>query len=368
MASENQENNQLIIDSAISSLKERQALIKDTAVSVAAIKSTLPQVEISKMAVQIAQQMPEMDSLKRLADGASNVQFKMNPNIEASISAIKTFYSNMASIAETASKASIVLTSALTNYVQSPFVKWLTEYDFSPILRAFESIAATGGLSSRIKEFKSAYLQAMYDCQWFPYAGLYANVGLLKEINQILVTSRGKSKRRTARMDKAILTYYNTEKILEIKKRWKNSNLESHIKKILGQAIEAHIRGEYVLTVSCLATMWEGLLKQKMPIKKRKKEELENDIKGLVVDNGYEKILGDYYNNLIISTCYGLEDVKEGVPNRTGIAHSWYKKYPNKKASLNAILLTDFIINLNPRETAEVTENGQTENANSEQG
>ena len=133
MASENQENNQLIIDSAISSLKERQALIKDTAVSVAAIKSTLPQVEISKMAVQIAQQMPEMDSLKRLADGASNVQFKMNPNIEASISAIKTFYSNMASIAETASKASIVLTSALTNYVQSPFVKWLTEYDFSPI-------------------------------------------------------------------------------------------------------------------------------------------------------------------------------------------------------------------------------------------
>lgn len=114
--------------------------------------------------------------------------------------------------------------------------------------------------------------------------------------------------------------------------------------------------------------MWEGLLKQKMPIKKRKKEELENDIKGLVVDNGYEKILGDYYNNLIISTCYGLEDVKEGVPNRNGIAHSWYKKYPNKKASLNAILLTDFIINLNPRETAEVTENGQTENANSEQG
>ena len=60
--------------------------------------------------------------------------------------------------------------------------------------------------------------------------------------------------------------------------------------------------------------------------------------------------------------------MKEGVPNRNGIAHSWYKKYPNKKASLNASVLTDFIINLNPRETAEVTENGQTENANSEQG
>ena len=209
-------------------------------------------------------------------------------------------------------------------------------------------------------------MQAMYDCQWFPYAGLYANVRLLEEINQILVTSRGKSKRRTARMDKAILTYYNTKEILEIKKRWRNSNLESHIKKILGQAIEAHIRGEYVLTVSCLATMWEGLLKQKMPIKKRKKEELEDDIKELVLDNGYEEILGDFYNKLIIGTCYGVEDVKEGVPNRNGIAHSWYKKYPNKKASLNAILLTDFIISLTPKEQSEETINGQAEDADGE--
>lgn len=341
-------------------------LIEDTNFAVSAAKSTLPQIEIPQIAVPMVQQMPDADSLKRLAGEVSNFQFKINPDMEASISAIKTFCANMASITEAAGKASIALTSALTNFVQSPFVKWLAEYDFSPILRAFESIAASGGLSNRIKEFKSAYLQAMYDCQWFPYAGLYANVRLLEEINQILVTSRGKSKRRTARMDKAILTYYNTKEILEIKKRWRNSNLESHIKKILGQAIEAHIRGEYVLTVSCLATMWEGLLKQKMPIKKRKKEELEDDIKELVLDNGYEEILGDFYNKLIIGTCYGVEDVKEGVPNRNGIAHSWYKKYPNKKASLNAILLTDFIISLTPKEQSEETINGQAEDADGE--
>lgn len=341
-------------------------LIEDTNFAVSAAKSTLPQIEISQIAVPMVQQMPDADSLKRLAGEVSNFQFKINPDMEASISAIKTFCANMASITEAAGKASIALTSALTNFVQSPFVKWLAEYDFSPILRAFESIAASGGLSNRIKEFKSAYLQAMYDCQWFPYAGLYANVRLLEEINQILVTSRGKSKRRTARMDKAILTYYNTKEILEIKKRWRNSNLESHIKKILGQAIEAHIRGEYVLTVSCLATMWEGLLKQKMPIKKRKKEELEDDIKELVLDNGYEEILGDFYNKLIIGTCYGVEDVKKGVPNRNGIAHSWYKKYPNKKASLNAILLTDFIISLTPKEQSEETINGQAEDADGE--
>ena len=69
-----------------------------------------------------------------------------------------------------------------------------------------------------------------------------------------------------------------------------------------------------------------------MPAKTRSNKELKKDIKALVVGNGYEEILGDFYNNLIIGTCYGIEDVKEGVPNRNGIAHSWYKKYPNKKA------------------------------------
>ena len=39
------------------------------------------------------------------------------------------------------------------------------------------------------------------------------------------------------------------------------------------------------------------------------------------------------------------EDVIEGVPSRNGWLHGNYRKYPNKTASLNAILLTDFIIN-----------------------
>lgn len=205
-------------------------------------------------------------------------------------------------------------------------------------------------------------------CHWFPYAGLYASFSLLDEIDEILETSRGKSKRRTARIDKAILSYYDDKRIHEIKQRCRKSTMESHVKKMVNQAINAHLRGEYVLTIACLATLWEGMLKQKMPAKTRSNKELKKDIKALVVGNGYEEILGDFYNNLIIGTCYGIEDVKEGVPNRNGIAHSWYKKYPNKKASLNAILLTDFIINLNPKETTEVTENGQTENADSEQG
>lgn len=44
------------------------------------------------------------------------------------------------------------------------------------------------------------------------------------------------------------------------------------------------------------------------------------------------------------------EDIIEGVPSRNGCLHGQYKKYPNKKASLNAILLTDFIISFQTEE------------------
>ena len=54
-----------------------------------------------------------------------------------------------------------------------------------------------------------------------------------------------------------------------------------------------------------------------------------------------------------MSQCDTPEDVIDGVPNRNGVSHSKYKRYPNKKASLNAILLTDFIIGLNPLPTGE---------------
>ena len=62
-------------------------------------------------------------------------------------------------------------------------------------------------------------------------------------------------------------------------------------------------------------------------------------------------VFSDYFEKCIMSQCNAVEEVKDGVPNRHGVAHSWYRKYPNKKAALNAILLTDFIIQLNPIRT-----------------
>lgn len=325
------------------------------------ITPTIADIEASKIASSVIQHSSYIDSLNVATNAVASYQKVIS-------TALEPMHSYFASIAETVGNASIVMSNMLSAWTQSPFLNWLAGYDFSPILRALETVANFSITHEKIEKYKHHYLLPLYECHWFPYAGLYASFSLLDEIDEILETSRGKSKRRTARIDKAILSYYDDKRIHEIKQRCRKSTMESHVKKMVNQAINAHLRGEYVLTIACLATLWEGMLKQKMPAKTRSNKELKKDIKALVVGNGYEEILGDFYNNLIIGTCYGIEDVKEGVPNRNGIAHSWYKKYPNKKASLNAILLTDFIINLNPKETTEVTENGQTENADSEQG
>jgi hypothetical protein len=38
------------------------------------------------------------------------------------------------------------------------------------------------------------------------------------------------------------------------------------------------------------------------------------------------------------------------VPGRNSAAHSFYESYPTRKAALNAILFTDFLLNLEPLE------------------
>ncbi|MBR6623397.1 MAG: hypothetical protein IKK91_05855 [Ruminococcus sp.] len=258
------------------------------------------------------------------------------------------------------------MSSALMAFIKSPIVEWLQSFDFTPILTALEELKIDEEHLKRLDELNEKYINAMYECKWFPYAGWTAGIDLLVEVSDILATSRGKSKRREKRIDKAILDYYTPNEIKIIKRSWNNSNLEPYIKKALGQTLEAFLRKEYALVIPFLATMWEGLIKSKLSEKKRSNNELKKDFSELVDENGFEKVFSDFYNEMIIKTCYSVEDVVEGVPNRHSIAHSWYIKYPTRKAALNAILLTDFLIKLKPKENAEDPQNEQTQNAHPE--
>ena len=246
--------------------------------------------------------------------------------------------------------------TAFANAMKSPVVEWLQGIDLTPIYNALEGLRVDDDILRRYKEFNQTYLTAMFECKWFPYAGWAADISLTEEVSDILATSRGVSKRREKRIDKAILAYYTPKEIKAIKRTWRNSDLDPHIKRILGQALEAHLRGEYALCISSLSTLWEGLIYIKAnntSMKERHRQRMEvtkKELAELTESNDYDKIFSDYFNQWIVSQCNEVDDVVDGVPNRHGVSHSWYRSYPNKKASLNAILLTDFIIHLEPLE------------------
>lgn len=240
--------------------------------------------------------------------------------------------------------------SMLLETKQSLFLEWLKSFDYSPWTHILENLKLPDWKNNEAK-LDEIYLRAMYDAKWFPYAGWMASRELFTEINGILNSSRGMSKRCKKRIDKAILSYYTRTEIKRIKREWNRSNLEHHVKKALGQTLEAYFRGEYALVIPFLATMWEGIIKSKTAENTKRPKE---DFKNLVDENGFDDIFSDFYNELIIGSCYSKDDVIEGVPNRHGVAHSWYIKYPTKKAALNAILLTDFVIKLKPSDKNEI--------------
>ena len=245
--------------------------------------------------------------------------------------------------------------NAIASIVQSPVFQWLSDLEALSVRSILEDLdISDNGLYERYEALEETYYSTLMECKWFPYAAWAADLNLFAEVSDIMATSRGASKRREQRIDRAILAYYDKTEIRYIKRSWKGTDLDSHIKKILGQAIEAHLRGEYALTISSLATMWEGLIYIKAhnaTMQERHRQNMnktKQELADLTQFNDYNSIFSDYFDRFIVSQCNAVEDVVDGVPNRHGASHSWYHKYPNKKASLNAILLTDFIIKLEP--------------------
>ena len=289
------------------------------------------------------------DFLSNIRPITENLNLLPNNIGEDFLSNIRTITERLNSLSKSIGKVSFSMVK-VTEAINSSAIKWLQKIDFSPLQNVLKSI--TRGLDlERLKALKQEFLQAMYECNWFPYVGSANSISLMLDVFDIITTSRGASKRREKRIDQVVFSYYTTTEIKNIKRRWKNSYFKPHIKKILGQAIEAHLRGEYVLTISCLASMWESLIYNRAGIttplhQKQTKEEF----KALSERNGFDEIFSEFYDYLILGHVNSPEEAIDGVPSRNGCLHGHYKKYPNKKASLNAILLTDFIISFQTEE------------------
>ncbi|MGN8914583.1 hypothetical protein [Anaerofustis butyriciformans] len=233
--------------------------------------------------------------------------------------------------------------------IESPFLKWINTIEITYINSLLQQFECDKEKLYKLKALKNKFIEIMYECHWFPYVANGLDLKLINDIITVVNNSRNFSKRCINRVDKIILSYYSKTKILAIKKNVKNFEISPHIYKIFNNAINAYFRKEYALVIPCLVTMWEYLIKLKAnePIKVNKVDP-KSIFKGLIYKNGYNNILDDFYKNMILGQCYSSEDMVEGIPNRHGISHGVYLDggYPSRKAALNAILFTEFIIKL----------------------
>lgn len=249
--------------------------------------------------------------------------------------------------------------SVVAEAFSSPLMDWLNGCDFSsPLYKILQSMENAIHYPIPNKKFERICLHALYQAKWFPHIVNLAEESLIFSICDILDTSRGQSKRCEKRIDFAIFSYLTKTRLREIKSGWYHSDLDWPTKKTLCQAMEAFFRGEYALTISCLSTMWEGLIYIKahgVTMVERQRQRMDKtkaDLSFLTQFNDSEEIYSEFFDEFIVSQCDGINDVMDGIPNRHSAAHGWYKKYPNKKAALNAILLTDFLLTLEPCKVA----------------
>ena len=130
--------------------------------------------------------------------------------------------------------------------------------------------------------------------------------------------------------------------------KWKAAPIPNHIKRLLKETLYAYRRKENGLVVGVLPTLWEGFIREKAAIEKKpSSKELRDAVAKLVEENQSSSTISAFYDTCIMYHCGSPEEAKPDVPGRHAVAHGWFERYPTKKAALNAILSTDFLLRWN---------------------
>lgn len=231
----------------------------------------------------------------------------------------------------------------------SPIMHWFRDAISPPIVALLHEFHSLIPPDFKPERFNEIYLGAMYEEKWFPYIGWDADISLAATIVSIIEDMKPGAK-RTKAIDQAVNKYYTKTVIEDMRKSWRSLGLPPHKVRILNQAVRAYHRKEYALTVSALVDLWEGIIAQKShtPDDYRISRKTRDNLGKLIEGNNYDDILTSFCTEFIFYDCHEQEEVKDDVPGRHGIVHSWYDKYPSKKTALNAILFTDFLLKLEP--------------------
>lgn len=257
----------------------------------------------------------------------------------------------LSAMSSTLTKLALNYTSNLTmlsNAVQS-MLGVFGKIDYSPLWN-IQSLIQGFDFSKYRKQLDDIYLEELIKAKWFPVHITMVSTGFFADIMNVIDTTKPDSKSRVNKLNKVFFSYYDEKNLNELKRYWKTHNIPSHIKRILYDAIQAYKRKQYALTISALAPLWQGIIQGKAKGLQESKtnNKTKQEFQALITENDCNSFVQYYFEEYVFYTCYSLEEVKDDVPGRNSICHSWYNKYPSRKTALNAIIFTDFLLELEP--------------------
>ena len=270
-----------------------------------------------------------------------------NPIVEKVISNNYNWSNLQISLARLVSNynAKISIISDVTRRIIGFFGK----INYSPLLK-IANLLSGFDFDKFQNNLDNLYFEALCNAKWFPHAICTTNTELFSNINNVLYKTEATKKNRIKELDKVIFKFYNKKALNDLKRHWREKQLPNYIQRILCESVQAYQQKKYALTISALVPLWQGLIdlkvleKQERKTDKKSKERLQN----LLTENDCNDFVKTFCDEYIFYQCNGLEDVKDDVPGRHSVCHSWYNKYPSKKTALNAIIFTDFLLELEP--------------------
>lgn len=193
---------------------------------------------------------------------------------------------------------------------------------------------------------RAVYIKELYNANWCPFIYEACAISLVEELNEIILHTRQGTKSRQEKFDQFVFKHFDKKYISWLKKEWKKSQVPVKIRRTLRHILDDYEKREYAVVVVSLSTMWEGLIADMANLEgKAGSKQLKEAVKQFTEANDYTDAIAQYYDNFVLYHCYNPDQVKSDSPGRHYSAHGWwYSNYPTKKAALNAILFTDFLL------------------------
>ena len=193
---------------------------------------------------------------------------------------------------------------------------------------------------------RAVYIKELYNANWCPFIYEACAISLVEELNGIILHTRRGSKSRQQKIDQFVFRHFGKKYISWLKKEWNKSSVPVKIRRTLRHILDDYEKREYAVVVVSLSTMWEGLIADMASLEgKAGPKQLKEAVKQFTEANDYTDAIAQYYDNFVLYHCYNPDQVKSDSPGRHYSAHGWwYSNYPTKKAALNAILFTDFLL------------------------